>query len=428
MKLFIFIIFYIFSSIFYVFADTKEKKIDNIVAIVNDQIILNSDVDQALSLFKNQGKKLTVPWKLDFFKDKIIEKLIIDSLILQEANKKQIRITKEQVNNVIKNIALEHNMTLRNFKNYILFNDPHHYISYKDYFKNIEKLLKIKIIQDYELRKRIKISEKEINVLFKKLIQDEKKFEKINLSYILIKKHSNDIMHDKKILSKNIINKINQGYDFDKIYIECKKNKNVFSAKKMFWMYFKDFQNNFSETLKVFKKGQILGPILGKKGFYIFKINDIKNNKNIITEFYIQHLLIKPSITLTNSESKKYIFNIYKNIKKEVYTFDYAVKNFSHDIYSSQKKGDLEWISTELFNAEFNKELSYLNKYEISKPIKSNFGWHIVRLLRKRIVDKIYNLKKQEAYNILLEKKMITEKYNWIKDLKNSSYIKILRS
>ena len=192
-------------------------------------------------------------------------------------------------------------------------------------------------------------------------------------------------------------------------------------------MRFSDIQNKFSSTLNIIKKGQILGPILGDKGFYILKVNDIDHNKeNIITEYYIQHCLIKPSLILTDKESKKNIFNIYKNIKKGIYSFDYAVQNLSNDFSLSSPKGDLGWISTELFDYNFNKLISNLKKNEISKPIKSIFGWHIIKLLNKREVDKFYSFKKKQANNILLDQKIRLEKNKWIEELKNLSYIKIM--
>ncbi|QCI20878.1 peptidylprolyl isomerase [Buchnera aphidicola (Hyperomyzus lactucae)] len=427
MKVCIFVIFYIFSSIVYVSA--KENKIDNITAIVNDQIILNSDVNQILFLLQKEGKDFRIPWKNNFLKEKIIQKLIIKSLILQEANRMNITVTKEQVNTVIKNICLKKNISVEDLKKNILLHNLNNHFTYDNYIKNIENSLKIKMMQDYEMHKRINISEEEVNVIFKELIRNNKKFQKINLSYVLIpssQKYSDKKFNNQKILAEKIVTKLKKGYDFEHVYKKF-KNKKDFLVKKMFWMHFPDVQKVFSNKLNISEKGQILGPILGNKGFYILKVNDIHNKENIVTDFYIQHCLVKPSAVLTNSESKKHIFNIYEKIKKGVYTFDYAVRNLSHDFYSSKKNGDLGWISKELFDVDLNKKLLYLNKNEISRPIHSRFGWHIIKLINKREVDQFYKFKRKEAYNILLEKKMILEKNNWIKDLKNISYINIIR-
>jgi len=424
MKVFIFIIFYVFTSIFYVLAEDNE--IDGIKAIVNNKIILKSDVNQVLLFLKKDVKNFEIPLRSNFLEEKIVHKLIADSLILEEANRMNIKITPEQINTVIQNIALKKNISFNQLKNHI----NHNNVYYANYINNIKNFLKIKKMQDYELHKRIHISEEEVNFLFKEIIKNKKNFQKINLSYMLLpclKKCSDTTFKNRKELAKSIVNKLQKGYDFKKLLIDFKKNKSIFLVKKMFWMHFLDLQNNFPKTLNIFKKGQILGPFFKNKGFYILKVNDIKNStENIITELYMQHCLIKPSIILTDRDAKKSILNIYKKIKKGIYSFDYAVKNLSNDFYSSNKKGDLGWISSEFFN--WNKELLHLNKNEISQPIKSNFGWHIFKLLDKREVDQFYNFKKKEAYKILFNQKMILEKNNWIEDLKKMAYIKIIKS
>ncbi|AEO07953.1 survival protein SurA precursor [Buchnera aphidicola str. Ua (Uroleucon ambrosiae)] len=429
MKLFIFVIFYIFTSIFSVSA--KTYLVDNIVAIVNDQIILNSDVNRILSIFKKKHNNIKEPiFKHDFLKEKVIQKLITHSLMLQEANRMNIEITQEQINTIMKNIALKKHISMHDLnKRIILYNKKHHHY-YDDYIQNIKEFLKINIIENYELHKRIQISEKEVNIILKKLIESNNKLKKINLSYILLpisKEYSNKKINDIKTIAKNIKDKIQKGYDFGKSLIDFKNNPTVL-VKKMFWMSLFDIHNQISQTLKITKKGEILGPFLGAKGFYILKIHEIHNNQeNLVTEFHIQNFLIKSSIS-KDGEDKKHIFNIYENIKKGIYSFDYAVKHFSHDTDLSHKKGDLGWVSKEFLNMYFNKKHLHFNKHYISKPIKSHFGWHILKLLNTRQVDQFYNFKKKQAYNILFIQKKILAKQQWINNLKKNAYIKIIKS
>lgn len=425
MKAYIFIILYIFNCTFYVCAE--DLKIDQIRAIVNDQVILNSDVNKLVSLLEKKGKNFQIPLKNNFLEDKITEKLIIDALILEESKKLNIIVTKEQVNNVIRDIALKKNISVNQLKHQIEINDN---FSYQDYLENIKKLLKIKFVENYEVSKRVNISDNEVNFLFKKIIKKNKYLKKINLSYIFLplsNKKSSIFFENYKQLVEDMVKKLKSGCNFNKLYEEYKKNNTDFLAKKNFWTHLFHLKKKFSNSFNNIKKSQILGPFLRHNGFYILKINDIINNEeNIITEFYVQHCLIKPSVLFSELAAKNSVFNIYKNIKNGIYSFDYAVKNFSQDIYSSNKKGNLGWISKEFFNKNFTKKLLYLKQNEISEPIKSKLGWHIIKILKKRKIDKFYSLKRNYAYNILFTQKILSEKQNWIQDLKNSSYIKII--
>ncbi|ANZ22792.1 peptidylprolyl isomerase [Buchnera aphidicola (Diuraphis noxia)] len=426
MKFWVFLFLCIINSTFYVLADDGE--IDEIKVIVNDQILLNSDIDNIMFMLEKEGKNVITPLKSNFLKERVIEKLIVNNLILQQANKMNISITKKQINDVIKNIAFKKNMSVNEFKNQIILNDN---ISYENYLKNIENMLKTKLVQNYELHKRIHIPEKKVNFVFKKIINKNKTLKKINLNYIFLpflKKKSDIFFTNKKKLSEEIFKKLNSGYSFDKLCNESKIYNSDLLFKKNFWIKLNTLQKNFSKTLEIFKKKQVLGPFLKNNGFYIFQVDDILNNQeNILTEFYIQHCLIKNSIILNDVEIKNNTFNIYNNIKNRVYSFDYAVKKFSDDIDSSNKQGDLGWISNDSLDTNFQKELLLLKENEISQPIKSQMGWHIIRLLKKRKIDQFYNLQKHQSYDFILHRKMFLEKYNWIQDLKNSSYIKIIQ-
>lgn len=432
MKVFICVFFYIFTGFFCASSSALQK--DSILAYVNDKIILNSDVKNLLFFLKKSGQNIKIPLKKDFLKEQIIHKLIIDSLILQEADRMNIVITEEQVNNFLKNMALDKNITVDDLKNYITLNNVDDHFAYQNYINNVKKLLKIQMMQSYELHKRVNISEREVNVFFKKIIKKNNKLKKINLSYILLpfdknEKKFNSVFKSKESMALKIVDKIKNGYNFEKFYMKCKKN-NSFLIKNNFWIRLFNIQKILhKKNFDILEKGKVLGPFLEKKGFYILKVNDICDNKeNIINQFYIQHCLLKTSMISTDSELKNNIFNIYENIEKGVYSFDDAVKKLSNDFYSSYKKGDIGWISTEFFNKNDNIFLSKLKKYQISKPIKSNLGWHILKILDKRQINTFYNFQKKQIYNILLEKKMALEKREWIKELKNLSYIKIIRT
>ncbi|QCI16402.1 peptidylprolyl isomerase [Buchnera aphidicola (Aphis craccivora)] len=427
MRVYFVLILYVFSS-FFSSCFAKVFEIDKIVAVVNNQAILNSDVNQVLFYLKQDKDIITVPLKVNFLRDKILEKLIIDTLILEEANKFNIEISDSQVDMILRNIAFKKNITLNELKNNIILNNTNNFFNYEDYIKNIKKSLKIKMLQDYILNKNVHVSEKEIYYLLNKAIKKQNELKKIDLKCIILpysNRESEKSIKNKKILIDNFSKIINDNSNFDYFYESFKKNKNIFLVEKILSKDLKNLRKIFFSKLDIFKKNQILGPVLGKKGFYIVKVNNIKNNstKKIITEFHIQHCLIRPSIILNDKQAKKDIFKIYNNIKKNNYSFEYAVKNFSHDVYSSYKKGDLGWILNTSFNGVFKNVLKNLNDNEVSKPVKSKFGWHIIKLLEKREIDEKWKIEKEKIYQMLLEREIKKEKNNWIEKLKKSSYI-----
>lgn len=429
MKVFFILMLYVFLS-YFSSCFGKIIEVDKIVAVVNNQVILASDLNQVLFYLKQEKNSVTVPLKRNFLKNKILEKLIIDTLIIEEANKFNITVSDDQVDMILKNIAFKQNMTLDQFKKNIILNNTNNFFSYEDYIQNIKKSLKIKMFQDYVLNNNVHISEKEIYFLLNQKIQKQNELKKFDLKFILLpfsEKENNQTIRNKKMLIDNTLKLIKINANFDYFYEHFKINKNIFLTKNISSISLKNLKKIFSNKLDYAKKNQILGPILGKKGFYIIKVTDIKDNsiKKVITEFHIEHCFIQPSIMLTDLQAKKDIFEIYNDIKQRRYSFEYAVENFSHDVYSSHKKGDLGWISNKAFDGAFKNILINLNPNEISKPVKSKFGWHIIKLLKKRKMYEKWKIEKEKIYQILLKNKLEKEKINWIEKLKKSSYINI---
>ncbi|QCI16975.1 peptidylprolyl isomerase [Buchnera aphidicola (Aphis helianthi)] len=429
MRVFFILIFYVFSS-FFSNCFSKTLEIDKVLAVVNNQAILNSDVNQILFYLKQEKNIITLPLKINFLRDKILEKLIVDTLILEEANKFNITVSDAQVDIILRKIAFKKHITLKELKDSIILNNTNDFFTYEDYINNFKKSLKIKMLQDYILNNHIHISQEEIYYLLKQRIEQRNDLKKINLKFIILpfsKIENNKTIKNKRTLINNLIKIINDHSNFDYFYGIFKKNKNIFLVENASSKPLKHFKELFCNKIHITQKNKILGPILGPKGFYIIKVDDIENNssKKIITEFHIQHCLIRPSIYLNNIQAKKDIFEIYNNIKTKNYSFQYAVKNLSHDVYSSHKKGDLGWISNKSFDGVFKNVLKHLNKQEISKPIKSSIGWHIIKLLEKRQIDETWKIEKEKIYKNLLQHKIKIEKTNWINKLKQLSYINI---
>ncbi|AWH90625.1 peptidylprolyl isomerase [Buchnera aphidicola (Melanaphis sacchari)] len=426
MKVCFFLILYIFWSFFYI----HSEELDKIVAIVNNQVILESDVDKEIHFLKKEYLPVRIPLKVNFLKDQIINKLITDALILEEAKKFHVTVTNDQLNNIFQETALRKNLTISELKQYILSKEVNQFISYNDYIKNIKKLLTIKIMQDYELQKRVRISEKEIYLLFNKTIKSRNQLKRVNLRYIYLPNfQKNSIKFNKKLLINNLMISIKKKFSFDYFYNNFKKKRisSIFFVKKILSISLKDVQKNFSSKIDFLREGQVLGPIVNTKGIYIFKIDRIiDNEEKVVNEFHIQHCLIRPSIILSDIEAKEKIFKIYNNIKSNNYSFDYAIKFLSHDVYSSKKKGDLGWIQKDFFDGISGNILFFLKKNNISKPVKSKFGWHIIKLLDIRKINSNFNLEKDRIRFFLLKHKLQKEKEKWIKELKDISYIKIV--
>lgn len=163
-------------------------------------------------------------------------------------------------------------------------------------------------------------------------------------------------------------------------------------------------------------------------GFHILKVNDLRGeSKNIsVTEVHARHILLKPSPIMTDDQARAKLEQIAADIRSGKTTFAAAAKQFSDDPGSANQGGDLGWTSPEVFDPAFRDALLRLKKGEMSQPVHSSFGWHLIQLLDTRQVDKTDAAQKELAYRMLFNRKFAEEAQTWMQEQRAGAYVKIL--
>ncbi len=176
------------------------------------------------------------------------------------------------------------------------------------------------------------------------------------------------------------------------------------------------------------KKGVIIGPFLSNVGFYILKVNDTRSASpsTSITEVHARHILLKPSVIMSDEQARTKLTKIAKKIKSNHAKFYNEAIKISQDPSSALQGGDLGWVSPDLYDPAFRSALLKLKKGEISAPLHSAFGWHLIQLLDKRQINTTDAAQKNHAYRILFNRKFIEESNAWMQELRAQAYVKIL--
>ncbi len=196
----------------------------------------------------------------------------------------------------------------------------------------------------------------------------------------------------------------------------------------MGWGRIQELPSIFAQPLSTAKKGDIIGPIRSGVGFHILKVNDLRGqSKSIsVTEVHARHILLKPSPIMTDDQARLKLEQIAADIKSGKTSFAAAAKAFSQDPGSANQGGDLGWAAADVFDPAFRDALMKLNKGQISAPVHSSFGWHLIELLDTRNVDKTDAAQKDRAYRMLMNRKFSEEAASWMQEQRASAYVKIL--
>ncbi|ECA4942936.1 peptidylprolyl isomerase SurA [Salmonella enterica subsp. enterica] len=402
--------------------------VDKVAAVVNNGVVLESDVDglmQSVKLNAGQaGQQLPDDATL---RHQILERLIMDQIILQMGQKMGVKITDEQLDQAIANIAKQNNMTMDQMRSRLAYDG----LNYSTYRNQIRKEMIISEVRNNEVRRRITVLPQEVDALAKQIGTQNDASTELNLSHILIALPENptsEQVNDAQRQAESIVEEARNGADFGKLAITYSADQQALKGGQMGWGRIQELPGIFAQALSTAKKGDIVGPIRSGVGFHILKVNDLRGQSQSIsvTEVHARHILLKPSPIMNDQQARLKLEEIAADIKSGKTTFAAAAKEYSQDPGSANQGGDLGWATPDIFDPAFRDALTKLHKGQISAPVRSSFGWHLIELLDTRKVDKTDAAQKDRAYRMLMNRKFSEEAATWMQEQRASAYVKIL--
>jgi peptidyl-prolyl cis-trans isomerase SurA len=382
---------------------------DKVIAIVNDDVVLKSELNSQLSSIDVQGMSRLQSAKL---KKDIMDQLIEESLLEQAANRLGIFISDIDLQNQIKAIAKNQNLTVLQLKEAIELQN----IDYTRYLKNLRKKIQIQELFRIQFTSRAYISEEEIQSYLKNNDVTKSANDQISIREYLIEDDKDELDFSKvNILYNNI--KLNGIEDTKKRYPNLKIN--ITDLNENLYTNLPDiYQNN----LKVLDHNNYSELFKTGKG-YVFL--EVISGSMFSEEYKVSHILMRTN-PMENLKSLKNKFDDIKRNAMEQNNFSEYAQRYSADKASAINGGSLGWIEKQLVVPEFRNIMVNINIGDISEPFKTQYGWHILYLEDKRIKNISDNVLKNQAMSILRERKVSVAKREWLAKLKDQAYIEII--
>lgn len=404
------------------------QEVNKVVAVVNNGVVLESDVNGLLQSVKRnaqqEGQQLPGDSEL---RQQIIERLIMDNILLQMAQKMGITASDADVDKAIANIAAQNKMSVDQLRSRLAYEG----LNYNTYRAQIRKEMLTAEVRNNEVRRRVNILPQEVEALAKQVSAQNGGDTEVNISHILIPLPENptqEQVNQAGTLAKRLVGEVNGGADFGKLAITYSADSQALKGGQMGWGKLQEMPTLFAERLVNAKKGDVVGPIRSGVGFHILKVNDLRGgNQSIsVTEVHARHILLKPSVVMTDAQAQAKLQAVAAAIKSGKAKFEDEAKQLSQDPGSALQGGDLGWSSPDAYDPAFRDALLKLQKGQISEPVHSSFGWHLIQLIDTRQVDKTDAAQKDRAYRMLFNRKFAEEAQTWMQELRASAYVKII--
>ena len=399
---------------------------DSIAAIVNDGVVLRSEVETQLGMIiatlEKQGGQIP---PVNTIREEVLERLIVQRLQLQRADRYGIRVSDEALNAAIANVAKNNDVSFEEFPK-ILDKEG---INYNDYRNELRQQITIEQLRQREVISRIAVSESELdNFLIFQKDQDRLNYE-YDLSHILIPVSSragDGEINNKQDLINELYEEIIDGKDFDDVAVEFSRGQQALSGGRLGWLKGEQLPDVFVRVASELKNGELSLPFETSSGFHLIKLNAVKGNEPILEEqIKVRHILIKTNEVLDDSAAEEKLKTIRQQIIDEG-NFGAVAAAVSEDSGSAQDGGDMGWATRGFFVPEFEEIAYSLEENEISQPFRSRYGWHIIEYLGKRIFDNTEEIQKRKAISSIRNSKLSSEIEIWASELRDEAFVEKL--
>lgn len=399
--------------------------IDAIVAVVNDEVILSSDLDEKMTIIKQQlTAKGTIPPRERILRRQVLERLISDRLQIQLSKRQGIRISDQRLNDTIQNIARQNNMALKEFKD-ALEKDGFDFSNFRE---NIRSEMMMTRLRQRRVGDLITITEQEVdNFLSTQAVQGNIQDE-YRLAQILIaipEGASPAQISATKLKTEKILKRLNSGENFSQLAVAESNGQNALESGDLGWRKGGELPTPFVPAATSMKIGEISELIRTSSGFHIIKLVDKKGGpKHMVTQRRARHILLRP----TEIMSKREVFRRLNEIKQRIENgddFSALAKAHSQDKISANNGGDLGWINPGATAPQFERVMKKLKLKQVSEPFASRYGWHIVQLLDIRNRDNTVEFKRSKARELIRERKFSEELQTWLRKLRDEAYVDI---
>jgi len=396
--------------------------LDKVAVIVEDGIILESEVNKRIEQIIESLKQSDTPLPpQEVLFEQIIERMIIEEIQLQKAQMAGVRISDQELNESMAQIAQGNGLSLQDFRSFLEEQGE----SYEFVREQVRKEMILSRIQRGLVQSKVYISEQELDNFINSQEGQVNLSAEFLIQQILIPINRDQDEKTASSVIDSLKEKISKKMDFGDLAKEYSFGEEADNEGSLGWRKINEIPTLFANEISSLRKGEIAGPFRSGAGLHLIKLKDKKGRDiKIEKQTLARHILIQTSEIRSEKQAKDLIEDLYKRSQNEDKFSDLA-RLYSDDPGSKMEGGELSWTGPGRFDPKFEEVMNSLEINQVSKPFKSNFGWHIVEVLDRREEDISLNIQKNRAYQILFDRKYEEQLEKTLSEMRAESYVNI---
>ena len=397
-------------------------QIDSIVALVDDDVILRSELDIAtkgiVDRIRQQGGDLPPQSLLE---KQVLERLIIRRLQLLRAYQTGIRVSDADIDQSMMALAQQNQLSLMQLRQVIEADGE----DFSEFRQNIGEEMLTERLRQRVINSMDPITETEIDIL---LASEGFSTGEYNISHILIGMSEGATppqIAATESKAGNVYQQLEEGLDFASAAISYSDSQEALEGGLVGWRDLNSVPVAFSDAIRNLRAGQMTTPIRTPAGFHIIKVNDYRERSQVMaTEFHARHIMVETNDLVSPRDAMEEIREIHQNLVDGA-DFEELAREYSDDVSSSNLGGDMGWFMPNAFGERMEQTLTAMDDGDISEPFQTEAGWHIIERLGKREKDVTVESTRNAARSNLQQQKMDIEVEQFLQEMRDESFVEI---
>jgi len=401
------------------------EMLDRIAAIVNDGLVLKSELDAQMDAVTKrlQEQKVELPSQ-SVLKQQVLDRLILQEIQAQHAKRVGLTVSDEQLNSALQEIASRNKIPFDQLPTALATQG----VDYKQYRESMRKELTLSTLRQRDVIAHINVSPHDLEQFLTRQ-QTAAANDEFNVSHILLSLPEAATPQQLEEITKkaqDLAGRASKGEDFGQLAIANSNSQTALDGGQLGWRKGTQLPQFILDLVTRMKPGDVSEPVRTPSGFHIVKLNERRSGEGqvIINQVHVRHILMKTNELDDDETVRQKLSKLRDRILKGEDFAGLASTN-SADPGSAPDGGDLGWSGPGTFVPEFDKAIADLKEKEISEPFKTRYGWHIVQMLGTRTYDSTDDVRRQRAFAAIRESKADEETELWLRRLRDEAFVEI---
>jgi peptidyl-prolyl cis-trans isomerase SurA len=399
--------------------------VDRIVAVVNKEVITYSELYEAVGMAERQLRRQGTPApERPVLERQMLERLIIDKAQLQMARETGIRIDELQLDRAVERIAQSNSLTLAAFRK-TLESDG---VSFDAWRNDVRQQMMMARLREREVENRVQVSETEVDVFLDQL-KNRPEHADYNLAHILVRVPegaSPERIRQARERAEQALAETKGGAPFARVAASFSDAPDALQGGAIGWRTHDRLPELFAEALSKMKPGEVTEPLRSPAGFHILQLVDRRGagGEAPVVQSRMRHILVRTSEAVSESEARRKLLDLRDRIVSGGADFAELARVHSDD-GTAARGGELDWVYPGDTVPEFERVYEELKIGEVSQPVRTPFGYHLIQVLERRSSDVSPERRRQQARQTLRERKADEAYQEWLRQLRDQTYVEL---